>query len=198
MNFRLTILLLGCLLTACGQEAGPAAENTSSPDTKPARAKPLLPKLEWNVEMAYWEEVAGKFSPASAAGASQMSVAPLESFAFSFDSGAGAGASAGGALGSDQIERVLRKTEPRAGLRLGKSGYALRSPILAGLIPRHSSADASLGRKILSLPIVNWFVPLPMPEPPGGGKYFLWGERDEPWCNIGRPAPGPGAMDNGM
>ena len=97
-----------------------------------------------------------------------------------------------------RIERVLRKVEPRDGARLGESDYVFRSPILEGLVPRRFPDDASLGEKILSLPIVRWFRPLPMPNPPGGGKYFKWGSRDKPWVQFNQPVSGPGRADNGM
>jgi hypothetical protein len=55
-----------------------------------------------------------------------------------------------------------------------------------------SSGDRTLAQKILSLPIVNMFVPEPMPKVSRGGKYFAWGARDEPWATVSaRRSAGP-------
>jgi hypothetical protein len=44
-----------------------------------------------------------------------------------------------------------------------------------------------------SVPILNLFVPQPMPVPPRSTiKYFAWGQRDLAWSTIvDRPIPGP-------
>ena len=90
----------------------------------------------------------------------------------------------------DQIISQKRETPE---LRIGKSDYVVSGPLIQGLRRQRASADRSLGKKILGLPIVSWFVPQPMPSPPGGGKYFRWGESDRPWTAIASgAAPGSG------
>jgi hypothetical protein len=77
---------------------------------------------------------------------------------------------------------------------LGGSEYAVSGPFAETFrvgrgVPFR---ERSLGQKILSLPIVNLFVPQPMPKPSGEGKYLVWGQREEPWSNLGdRGIPGP-------
>jgi len=80
------------------------------------------------------------------------------------------------------------------GIRLGKSDYIARGPLIDTfrLAPPRDSGERSLARKILNLPIVNIFVPGPMPKPTRTGKYFAWGEHDTPWPVLtDRPIPGP-------
>jgi hypothetical protein len=97
-----------------------------------------------------------------------------------------------------RIERILRPPGDPLGLRLGQSDYVVTSPFLEGFVRRSARADLSLGEKVLRLPVVSWFRPLPMPKPPGGGRYFLWGERPESWEHVSRPVPGPRAVDSGI
>ncbi len=83
-----------------------------------------------------------------------------------------------------------RRTPP---LKLGRSDYTVSGPLVdTFLTRRRASPDRSLGRKILDLPIINMFVPAPMPKPTRQGKYFAWGETDVPWSvRADRPIPGP-------
>jgi hypothetical protein len=87
-------------------------------------------------------------------------------------------------------ERVLREKSEPAGVQLGKSDYIVSGPLVDALHRKKAPADRSLGRKLLGLPVVRLFVPQPMPSPPGGGKYFRWGESDRPWVDIASGAPG--------
>jgi hypothetical protein len=91
------------------------------------------------------------------------------------------------------VMRDKSAAEASPGLKLGKSDYVLKGPLANTfrLVPR-SSGERSLARKLLDLPIVNLFVPQPMPMLPHGGKYFAWSESDRPWSMIAdRPIPGP-------
>lgn len=77
---------------------------------------------------------------------------------------------------------------------VGKSDYAVQGPAVETFTfyRRSSSRDVSLGQKILNLPIVNLFVPQPMPKPTGGGRYLAWGQKDQPWSAVAdRGIPGP-------
>jgi hypothetical protein len=77
---------------------------------------------------------------------------------------------------------------------VGGSDYAVSGPLAETFRVRRGTSfrERSLGQKILSLPIVNLFVPQPMPKPPGSGKYLVWGQREEPWSNTAdRGMPGP-------
>jgi hypothetical protein len=169
-----------------------SATTPAGPRSQPAPA--IDEPLVWNVAPPHWENILGKsFTSTSATNASASS-GPV-TFAKGFDLSTGGGA---GVTVAVDVERVLRKPSPVEGLRLGRSDYTFTSPLLEGLIPRRAPPDASLGEKVLNLPVVRWFRPLPMPQPPGGGKYFKWGERPEPWRAISSPIPGPRALDNGM
>jgi hypothetical protein len=78
-------------------------------------------------------------------------------------------------------------------LKLGKSDYSVSGPLVDTfrLKPRRPQ-ERTLGRKILDLPIINMFVPEPWPKTTRQGKYFAWGERDQPWAaTVERRAAGP-------
>jgi hypothetical protein len=84
--------------------------------------------------------------------------------------------------------------EPKpARLTLGKSDFVMSGALVETFraTPR-STGDRTLAQKFLSLPIVNIFVPGPMPKTGSGGKYFAWGERNEPWAAVAaRRSSGP-------
>ena len=83
-----------------------------------------------------------------------------------------------------------------APLKLGKSDYVVSGPLVDTfrLKPR-TQTERSLGRKILDLPIINMFVPAPWPKPTREGKYFAWGERDQPWATtVERRPAGPSGV----
>lgn len=77
----------------------------------------------------------------------------------------------------------LPAAEPLPPLKLGKSDYSVSGPLIDTfrLKPRENE-ERSLGRKLLDLPIINIFVPEPMPRPTRQGAYFAWGNRDVPWA----------------
>jgi hypothetical protein len=89
--------------------------------------------------------------------------------------------------------RVISEQSKPSALRIGKDDFKVTGPLIDGLRSRRSAPDRSLGQKILGLPIVRLFVPTPMPNPPGGGKYFRWGESDRPWASIAEASGGAGA-----
>jgi len=190
-------LLLVCSLSAFCEDGKVTKGTVTEPVPAPMASQEFKARLEWNVAPAHWEGLLGK----------SVSTDTVNVISSSPDSGGfvaskfGQASLSGDSIGvipESKVERVLRKHESPDGRRLGQSDYVFRSPILEGLIPRQATVDASLGEKILNLPVVRWFRPLPMPQPPGGGKYFKWGERAESWRDYCHPAPGPGAMDNGM
>jgi hypothetical protein len=78
-------------------------------------------------------------------------------------------------------------------IRLGKSEYVVSGPLVETFRPvKPPPPNRTWADKLLGLPIVNLFVPQPMPLPPGGGKYFFWGEREIAWSTLmDTPIPGP-------
>ncbi len=78
-------------------------------------------------------------------------------------------------------------------LTLGKSDFVMSGALVETFRTQPlSSGDRTAFQKFLSLPIVNMFVPEPMPKPGQGGKYFAWGQRDEPWATVSaRASSGP-------
>jgi hypothetical protein len=93
-------------------------------------------------------------------------------------------------------ERMLEQHKASSAHKNGKSDFTLSGPLVDGVRRSSSTGERSLGKRLLGLPIVRLFVPLPMPSPPGGGGYILWGERDQSWSSFSR-APAPlGNTDN--
>jgi len=79
---------------------------------------------------------------------------------------------------------AMRQKSP--GISLGKSDFVANGPLVETFrVAPRSSGERNLGEKILNLPIVNLFVPQPMPVSRGEGKYFAWGERPLPWAAVG-------------
>jgi hypothetical protein len=78
-------------------------------------------------------------------------------------------------------------------ISLGKSDFTVSGPLVDALRPpMRYSRDRSLRQKLLSVPIVNIFVPAPMPKTSREGRYFAWGERDAPWASVAeRASSGP-------
>jgi hypothetical protein len=78
-------------------------------------------------------------------------------------------------------------------ITLGKSDFVMGGALVDTFRPPpRSSGERTLAHKILSLPILNMFVPGPMPKPGRGGQYFAWGERDTPWSAVAeRRSGGP-------
>ena len=74
-----------------------------------------------------------------------------------------------------------------SGIKLGQSDYTASGPFVETfrMHRERSWSDLNLLEKIESIPIVNLFVPQPMPIAPRQGvKYFKWGESDQPWVNV--------------
>lgn len=93
-------------------------------------------------------------------------------------------------------ERMIEQRKASSALQIGKSDFTISGPLVDGVRRKRTSGERSLGKRLLGLPVVRLFVPQPMPSPPGGGRYFLWGERDQSWASISR-APAPlGNTDN--
>ena len=92
-------------------------------------------------------------------------------------------------------EKHLRPKSTASTIALGKSDFVIRGPLVDALRPvrRPVQSERSLGQKLMSLPIMNLFVPQPMPVPPGGDrKYFVWGERAVSWAEqADRDVHGP-------
>lgn len=73
-----------------------------------------------------------------------------------------------------------------ARITLGKSDFVLRGPLIQTFHPpARPAGEYHWTRRILDLPVVNLFVPQPMP-PVGGPRkgYWSWGESDAPWGAI--------------
>lgn len=85
-------------------------------------------------------------------------------------------------------ESTLREPKEYRDLRIGRSDFVIRGPFVDALRRRRPSSDPSPGRRFLRLPVVRLFVPQPMPSPPGGGRYFLWGEGSRPWSTLAEGA----------
>jgi len=93
-------------------------------------------------------------------------------------------------------ERMLEQHKASSAIQIGKSEFTLSGPLVDGVRRKRTPGERSLGKRLLGLPVVRLFVPLPMPSPPGGGRYLLWGERDQSWASFSR-APAPlGNTDN--
>ena len=88
-------------------------------------------------------------------------------------------------------DEPVKQNPPR--LTLGRSDSAVSGPLVDTFrLGRRAAEEPTLGRRLLGLPIINIFVPEPMPKPPREGVYFAWGERDVPWsvlCEPSRPGP---------
>jgi len=77
---------------------------------------------------------------------------------------------------------------------IGRTEFQVGGPLVETLRRPRNWSDLSLGRKLLALPVINLFVPQPMPSPPGGGgKYFAWGDASKSWTSVtGGAYPGNG------
>jgi hypothetical protein len=84
----------------------------------------------------------------------------------------------------ERYEHILREKPEPSGIQLGKGDYVMTGPLIDGIRRKKLPPDASVGRRLLGLPIVRLFVPQPMPSPPGGGRYFRWGKSDLPWTAV--------------
>lgn len=148
---------------------------------------------EWNLDPGYWDRLlsAGSGQAGLPTGARDLRAISFAEITFDLSS------TSETTLTQAEVERIFRQAQPKD-IPLGKSGFSLGGPIIEGLLPRRLPEGASLGQKLLNLPVVRLFVPQPMPSPPGGGKYFLWREHARSWPSLAKPAAAPGALDNGM
>ncbi len=76
-------------------------------------------------------------------------------------------------------------------LMLGKSDFALNSPLIDGFRPLPHVEGLSRTQRFLRLPVIRLFVPGPMERPSGVGKYFQWRDEDSdiPW-SVASSRPG--------
>jgi hypothetical protein len=72
-------------------------------------------------------------------------------------------------------------------LRIAEKDYTVSGPLVDTFRARpRRPADRNLAQQILDLPVINLFVPQPMPTAPKtGGAYFKWGDGEQPWFNTG-------------
>jgi hypothetical protein len=96
----------------------------------------------------------------------------------------------------DQYSGISSNQLPE--ISLGRSRITLGGPLIQTFQRPRDWSDLSRGEKFLSLPIINLFVPQPMPRPSGTGKYFKWrGESDQSWATVAqsiRTEPGLGSL----
>jgi hypothetical protein len=92
-------------------------------------------------------------------------------------------------------DRVIAEQSKMSKLKIGGSDFTVGGSLVEGLHRRPPEQNRSLGRRILGLPVVRLFVPQPMPYPPGGGKYFRWGESDRPWASLSEASDGTKSAD---
>jgi len=87
------------------------------------------------------------------------------------------------------LRRELLSVKPdQPTVSIGKADLVVSGPLVQTFRRSHGWSDLSLGRKILALPVINLFVPKPMPSTPGGGRYFQWGESSQPWIAVAQGA----------
>ena len=77
---------------------------------------------------------------------------------------------------------------------IGRTEFLVGGPLVETIRRPRNWSNLSLGKKLLALPVINLFVPQPMPSPPsGGGKYFAWEATSQPWISLmGGAYPGTG------
>ena len=83
---------------------------------------------------------------------------------------------------------LLRVKEDHPTITIGKAEFEVRGPLVETIRRPRNWSDRSLGQQILGLPVVNLFVPQPLPPAPRGGKYFAWGESSLPWSAVANGA----------
>jgi hypothetical protein len=82
-------------------------------------------------------------------------------------------------------EKLLSEKRAEPAVSVGRAEIVVRGPLVETFRRPKSSSELNLGQKILTFPVINLFVPLEMPKPPGGpGKYFAWHESSMPWTAI--------------
>jgi hypothetical protein len=82
---------------------------------------------------------------------------------------------------------AMRQNEDR--IAIGRSDFTVEGPLTKGFRRPRNWSDLTPAEKIMSLPVIGWVVPYPMHvEPrtkPRLADYVKWGERDQPWSNLG-------------
>jgi hypothetical protein len=70
-------------------------------------------------------------------------------------------------------------------LLLGERDVKLSGPLVDTFrLKERWEARPSRSQQILDMPVVNLFVPQPFPKPARAGRYFGWGEHDQPWMMV--------------
>jgi hypothetical protein len=86
--------------------------------------------------------------------------------------------------------RELLNAKPdTSAIMIGKSDVLLGGALAQTLRRPRGWSDLNLGQKVLALPIINLFVPQPMPATASGGKYFAWGESRRSWGALAAGVP---------
>ena len=90
--------------------------------------------------------------------------------------------------------QTMKEAPKPVTISLGKSDFVVGGPLVDTFRRPPAAGDENLIQKMRRWPVVNLFVPQPMPWPTRQGKYFAWGQRDVAWSTLAdRPIPGPGA-----
>ena len=176
MNIKavLPALLLFLAMSATAEDSATPPDSAASKDARVEESSDPAPKneLPLNPNQDLSHEKPDTDGPAQAD--------PVASSEFSMPPG----------FDADRLKELLVVKPKRPGVLKRVTGVVVRCPIIEGLIPRRPPPGASLGKKILNLPVVRLFAPQPMPEPPGGGHYFLWSEPStRPWASVAAGVP---------
>ncbi len=89
------------------------------------------------------------------------------------------------------IRSQLSTNEPALKITIRSGELVLSGALVETFRRPRNWSDLSLGEKILNFPVLNLFIPAKLPRPPGGiGRYFAWGESDQPWGGGGGSSAG--------
>jgi len=80
--------------------------------------------------------------------------------------------------------------------KLGKGDWVVRGPVADSFHRGRKTENRSLGRRILGLPIIRLFVPMPTPLPSETEVYFVEGQSSRPWASIASETRRLGSPDN--
>ena len=68
---------------------------------------------------------------------------------------------------------------------VGTGNVRVSGPLVDGFRgASNSESNASLGQKILDMPIISALVPELLPKPTGEGSYLKWGESNQSWSSV--------------
>ena len=91
----------------------------------------------------------------------------------------------------DQFSGLDSDNDKAPGIPIGRGDMVFDGPLVQTFRRPRGWSDLSPGEKFLAMPIINLFVPQPMPRPPGGtGKYFKWGGSAQPWSTVAESTRG--------